>query len=105
MFAFSLLLDISRKICAAIERTKKGNFFYKYWDSSSKKAPWHCRTRHDWPGYGEDSIEILRYTRHYDEAFCKRFDIKKVSFDKLLSQSCDLCPFHPKPATSSTKTV
>ena len=46
-------------------------------------------------------MEIYAYTRHYDEEFCKRYDIQKSSFENIL-QTCDVIMF-AVPLTPQTR--
>ncbi|SMC08718.1 NAD(P)-dependent oxidoreductase [Nitratiruptor tergarcus] len=97
-FAFSLLLNISRKTDIAIARAKEGNFSYKDllgFELFEKRlgivglgtiGKQMARIAH---GFG---MNIQAYTRHYDEAFCSQYNIEKSNYDKLL-QTSDIVMF------------
>ncbi|BCD59319.1 MULTISPECIES: NAD(P)-dependent oxidoreductase [unclassified Nitratiruptor] len=92
-FAFSLLLNISRKTDIAIARAKEGSFVYKDllgFELFEKRlgivglgtiGKQMARIAH---GFG---MNIQAYTRHYDEAFCSQYNIEKSNYDKLLQTS------------------
>ncbi len=97
-FAFSLLLNISRKTDIAIARAKEGNFAYKdllgfeLFEKSigivglGTIGKQMARIA---SGFG---MKIKAYTHHYDETFCKRCVIEKSSYETLL-QTSDIIMF------------
>ena len=92
-FAFSLILNISRKTYKAIQRTKEGDFHYKDLlgfelfgktiaiiglGSIGKQMATIAK------GFG---MHIRAYTRHFDEKFCSALDIEKCKYPEVLENA------------------
>lgn len=92
-FAFSLLLNITRKTWIALHRTKKGDRSYEDLlgiELFSKTigiaglGTIGKRMAQIAAGFG---MEILAHSRSYDEELCQRLGIQKYDLETLLQQS------------------
>jgi D-lactate dehydrogenase len=93
-FAFSLLLNVTRKTWIAIERTKRGDRSYK--DLLGTELFGKTigivglgtigkRLAHIAYGFG---MKIIAHSRSYDETLCENLGIQKSALDPLLER-CD----------------
>ena len=92
-FAFSLLLNITRKTYKAVQRTKEGNFYYKdllgcelYGKTIAIIGLGTIGKALAKIAYGF-GMHIKAYTRHFDEEFCQRHTIQKCSYPQILKDS------------------
>ena len=92
-FAFSLMLNISRKTHQAIQRAKSGDFAYKdllgfeLFDKTiaiiglgniGKQVATIAK------GFG---MHVRAYTRHFDEEFCAALEIEKCKYPEVLENA------------------
>ena len=92
-FAFSLLLNITRKTYKAVQRTKEGNFYYKdllgcelYGKTIAIIGLGTIGKALAKIAYGF-GMHIKAYTRHFDEEFCQKLAIQKCSYPQILKDS------------------